>query len=194
MKRLGKMIGSQETYTKMSKILKDTLNNMNNHYENTDRLLEDAGYHQDQDFLKAEYEKHEQVMKHYDNIIKELKEFINTVDTDIDEFDKTMKDNRDVCDEEKIDITEIMDENTKIYLNDELIKFLQDYTIKNNRIKMYEAGTIDELKKIKDLYGEPVWIKIKYYDKEIVLTGTLTKYKLSYDGLMYIIEYTIELY
>lgn len=194
MKRLGKMIGSQETYTKMSKILKDTLNNMNNHYENTDRLLEDAGYHQDQDFLKAEYEKHEQVMKHYDNIIKELKEFINTVDTDIDEFDKTMKDNRDACDEEKIDITEIMDENTKIYLNDELIKFLQDYTIKNNRIKMYEAGTIDELKKIKDLYGEPVWIKIKYYDKEIVLTGTLTKYKLSYDGLMYIIEYTIELY
>ena len=194
MKRLGKMIGSQETYTKMSKILKDTLNNMNNHYEDTDRLLEDAGYHQDQDFLKAEYEKHEQVMKHYNNIIKELKEFINTVDTDIDEFDKTMKDNREACDEEKIDITEIMNENTKIYLNDELIKFLQDYTIKNNRIKMYEAGTIDELKKIKDLYGEPVWIKIKYYDKEIVLTGTLTKYKLSYDGLMYIIEYTIELY
>lgn len=88
MKRLGKMIGSQETYTKMSKILKDTLNSMNNHYEDTDRLLEDAGYHQDQDFLKAEYEKHEQVMKHYDNIIKELKEFINTVDTDIDEFDR----------------------------------------------------------------------------------------------------------
>ena len=99
MKRLGKMIGSQETYTKMSKILKDTLNNMNNHYEDTDRLLEDAGYHQDQDFLKAEYEKHEQVMKHYNNIIKELKEFINTVDTDIDEFDKTMKDNREACDE-----------------------------------------------------------------------------------------------
>ena len=111
-----------------------------------------------------------------------------------DDYITTMKDNREACDEEKIDITEIMDENTKIYLNDKLIKFLQDYTIKNNRIKMYEAGTIDELKKIKDLYGEHVWIKIKYYDKEIVLTGTLTKYKLSYDGLMYIIEYTIELY
>ena len=101
-KPLGKMIGSQETYTEMSKILKDTLNNMNNHYEDTDRLLEDAGFHQDQDFLIAEYKKHEQVMKHYDNIIKELKEFINTVDTDIDEFDKTMKDNREACDEEKM--------------------------------------------------------------------------------------------
>lgn len=89
MKRLGKMIGSQETYEKMSKILKDTLNKMNNHYEDTDRMLEDAGFHHDQDFLKAEHKKHEQVMKHYDNIIKELKEFINTVDTDINEFDKT---------------------------------------------------------------------------------------------------------
>lgn len=111
-----------------------------------------------------------------------------------DDYITTMKDNREACDEEKIDITEIMDKDTKTYLNDELIKFLQDYTIKNNKIKLYEAGTIDGLKRIISLYGEPVWIKIKYDDKEIELTGTLTKYKLSYDGLMFVIEYTIELY
>lgn len=184
MKRLGKMIGSQETYTKMSKILKDILNNMNNHYEDTDRLLEDAGYHQDQDFLKAEYKKHEQVMKHYKNIIKELKEFINTVDTDIDEFDTIkiyVKENIKPVNFVKVKLhnsnnnTQIIaklpepniitrielgsDKRTAIFVaNDETFTFLRNAFENNHVISMYHEVFTD--KEFKNM----LITECKYYD------------------------------
>lgn len=93
----------------------------------------------------------------------------------------------------EIDVTEVLDDKSRIYIDNELVSFLQDFKIRNNKIKMYEACTINGINKIIDKYNKIVQVKLTYFNEEIVLKGQLDDYKITLDDSIYTIEYTISL-
>ena len=103
---------------------------------------------------------------------------IKRVNIFTDDYITTMKDNRETCDEEKIDVSKILDNTVKVYMNDELIWYLQDFKISNNKIEMSEACTVEGLDKIIKNYNKIVNITFKCGKDEIMLIGKITSYEL----------------
>lgn len=86
-KPLGKMIGTHEEYTKALETFNNVICRIKNHEDNISYILEDAPYHQSQEFLKADRKKQELVLKKSEHIIKEIEALMTILNKNIHEFE-----------------------------------------------------------------------------------------------------------